>query len=141
MRGSITLAAAVCLVLSACSGGHDQVAERSPAVTITDQRIVIVPALARGYLTGTFTSDVDDVSTDLPQAVDQDGRVIDVRSDADPRITVTAGERTAYGEQPFGRGSDAHYVDIASVVPGDLVTVTFPFDSGDVTADFPVEEG
>ncbi|MFI5428953.1 hypothetical protein [Aeromicrobium sp. UC242_57] len=120
------------------------------AITVKDGVIVVVPGQERAYVDGTITSKIDDMTWGLPTAKNAQGKTVAYRhqtSTGGPSgLTARTGEPTRIGGPPYRvpdpeQIGDADYFDAADVTVGETITVTIPFQYGDVIARFKVMAG
>ena len=129
------------------TSAYDAVAGMKPntATSIANGRIVLVRSLGRAYLEGTIRSTVDDASWDLPTAVDAKGRPVRIRHQTATGgpygYAAVAAKDLPIGGSPPSKEGDADYINADDVKVGDVVTVTFPFQGGDVVATMQVVAG
>jgi hypothetical protein len=127
---------------------YDSVAGNNPNTSIRVQggKIVVVPGQKKAYVDGNVISTVDDVAYEVPTAVDSRGTTVKYRHQ-----TATGGPYglvadkstvVPIGSPPYTEGEgDADYFDAKDVTIGEKITVTIPFQSGDVKATFTVVAG
>jgi hypothetical protein len=118
------------------------------SITVEDARIVVVPGQHKAYVNGTVVSTIEDIAYELPTARDDDGKPVPYRHQ-----TATGGpygfmaEKSKKVEIGLGptykefTGGDADYVNAKDVTVGETITVTIPFQSGDVIVPFKVVAG
>ena len=128
---------------------YDAVAGDEPntAITVENARITVIPGQRKAYVDGTVVSTITDGAFDLPTAVDADGKVVAYRHQTATGgpygIEAVKGERTEIGNgAPYKEGEgDADYFNAEDVTVGETITVTIPFQSGDVIVPFKVVAG
>jgi hypothetical protein len=134
------------------TAAYDQVAGNGSITNIhlVDAKIVVVPGQAKAYVGGSTTGTVSDVAYEMPTAVDATGKPVKYRHQTATGgpygLAVLAGKRTFFGGPPYRTQEgdfegDADYFDAKDVKVGEKITVTVPFQSGDVKAVFNVVAG
>lgn len=129
------------------TSAYDAVAGMKPntATSVAHGRIVLVRRLGRAYLEGTIRSTVDDASWELPTAVDAKGQPIRIRHQTATGgpygYAAVAAKDLPIGGSPPSKEGDADYINADDVEVGDVITVTFPFQGGDVVAEMKVVAG
>jgi hypothetical protein len=118
----------------------------NPYIHVEDGKIVVIPGQRKAYVDGEVISTVTDIAYTVPTAVDSDGNPVKYRHQ-----TATGGPYGLFADQkkPFRIGGapyiegpgDADYFDAKDVRIGEKITVTIPFQSGDVKAVFTVVAG
>ena len=118
----------------------------NPYIHVEGGKIVVIPGQQKAYIDGNVISFVTDASYTLPTAVDPEGNPVRYRHQtatggpyglfADRKKVVTIG----YPPYTTTKG-DADYFDAKDVRIGEKITVTIPFQSGDVKAVFTVVAG
>lgn len=123
------------------TGNGDPAAAQHP-VKITDAKVVLTGD-SRAYFEGTVVSTIDDSAYVLPTAVDSKGHAVKYRHQ-----TGTGGPfgLIASADKPIHFGGsrssgDADYFNAADLKVGETLTVTIPFQSGDVIVKVPVVAG
>ena len=128
---------------------YDDVAGNKPntAITVENARITVLPGQHKAYVDGTVVATITDNAYTLPTAFDADGNPVRYRHQ-----TATGGpyglfaqkgkEMELGGGPPYKEGEgDADYFDAKDVTVGETITVTIPFQSGDVIVPFTVVAG
>lgn len=115
-------------------------------ITVRNGKIVVISGQKRAYVDGNVISTVDDAAYEVPTAVDSSGKPVKYRHQ-----TATGGPYGLFADRnkvvPIGSPpyttslGDADYVDSNDVTIGEKITVTIPFQSGDVKAVFTVVTG
>jgi hypothetical protein len=121
-------------------------AKFNPHISVEGGKVVVIAGQKRAYIGGTVVSTVDDSSWELPAAVDPDGNPVKYRHQTATGgpygITAVKGRRMALGGPPFTpTEGDADYINANDVKIGEKLTVTIPFESGNVEAVFTVVAG
>jgi hypothetical protein len=132
------------------SAMYDGVAGNQPntAIKVEDARIAVLPGQRKAYVNGAVISTITDWAYELPTAVNSDGKPV-----AYQHQTATGGpygmeaksdKKVEIGMGPPYKeftGGDADYFDATDVTVGETITVTIPFESGDVVVPFKVVAG
>jgi hypothetical protein len=108
----------------------------------------VVPGQKKAYVNGTVVSTIQDVAYELPSARDAKGQRVAYRHQTATGgpygFVAQKGENVTFGVGPpykeFSDG-DADYFNAKDVRIGEKLTVTIPFDSGNVEAVFTVVAG
>lgn len=127
---------------------YDSVVGNRPNTSIRVQggKIVVIPGQKKAYVDGNVISTVDDVAYELPTAVDSRGITVKYRhqtATGGPYGLVADKNRVVpIGSPPYTTSlGDADYFDAKDVRIGEKITVTIPFQSGNVKAVFTVVAG
>ena len=131
------------------SSKNDAVVGNEPntAITVENARITVIPGQRKAYVDGTVVSTITDGAFDLPTAVDADGKVVAYRHQTATGgpygIEAVKGKEAEIGNGPpyEEREGDADYFDAKDLTVGETITVTIPFQSGDVVVPFKVVSG
>lgn len=121
--------------------------EPNTAIKVDNARIVVVPGQKKAYVNGTVVSTIDDNAYELPTAKDAAGKRVPYLHQ-----TATGGPYGLFAEKrkkiEIGAGppyrlteGDADYFNAKDLTVGETITVTIPFQSGDVIAPFKVVSG
>lgn len=122
----------------------------NPDIRVKDAVIVVVPGQKKAYIGGTVVSTIKDVAWTLPTAMNSQGQPVAYRHQ-----TATGGPygmsadkktQVPFGGPPFRvpeaeQMGDADYFNADDVTVGEVITVTIPFQSGNVVAKFKVVAG
>lgn len=117
------------------------------AITVDDARITVLPGQRKAYVDGTVISTIDDGAWELPTAVDADGNPVRYRHQTATGgpygIAAVKGKKIEIGSgPPYKEGEgDADYFNAKDLTVGETITVTIPFQSGDVIVPFKVVAG
>jgi hypothetical protein len=131
---------------------YDTVAGNAPVtdIHVVGAKVVVVPGQAEAYVGGSTTGTISDVAYELPTAVDPGGHPVRYRhhtaTGGPYGLAVEAGKVTPFGGPPYRttKGDlqgDVDYFDAKDVTVGERITVTIPFQSGNVRAVFTVVAG
>lgn len=128
------------------SAEYDTVAGNEPntAIKVENARITVVPGQKKAYVDGTVVATISDGAWELPTAVDADGKPVAYRHQTATGgpygISAEKGRRLEIGSgPPYEEGEgDADYFDAKDVTVGETISVTIPFQSGDVIVPFKV---
>ena len=121
--------------------------EPNTAIKVEHARITVLPGQRKAYVDGTVVATISDGALELPTAVDADGKPVRYRHQTATGgpygIEAVKGERTEIGSgPPYQEGEgDADYFNAKDVTVGETITVTIPFQSGDVIVPFKVVAG
>ncbi|GAA3516465.1 hypothetical protein GCM10022234_09590 [Aeromicrobium panaciterrae] len=122
-------------------------AQANTAITIEDGKIFVIPGQRKAYLDGKVISDIHDCAYEIPtKAVADDGRRVDYQHQTATGgpygICTEPGKVATIGYPPYTEGEgDADYFDAKDLTIGEKITVTIPFESGDVEGVFTVVRG
>ena len=127
----------------------DDVTDSKPstAITVENARITVVPGQRKAYVDGTVVATINDGAWELPTAVDADGKPVAYRHQTATGgpygIAAVKGKKLELGGgAPYLEGEgDADYFNANDVTVGETITVTIPFQSGDVVVPFKVVAG
>jgi hypothetical protein len=120
------------------------------AIKAIDAKIVVVPGQRRAYVGGSLTGSITDHAWELPTAADAEGNPVEYRHQTATGgpygMLVEAGKTIPFGGPPYvvpesDVMGDADYFDAKDVTIGETITVTIPFQSGDVVVPFKVVAG
>jgi hypothetical protein len=138
------------------------VVERSPAyetvagnkpnteIKVVGAKIVVVHGQKKAYVGGATTGSITDTAWELPTATDAKGNPVQYRHQTATggpyEWLVEAGKTIPFGGPPWVVSEDepqgdADYFNAKDVKVGETITVTIPFQSGDVVAPFKVVAG
>jgi hypothetical protein len=131
------------------TSAYADVTESKPitSITVEKARITVLPGQRKAYVDGTVVATINDVAWELPTAVDADGRPVAYRHQTATGgpygIAAQKGKKLEIGGgAPYLEGEgDADYFDAKDVTVGETITVTIPFQSGDVVVPFKVVAG
>jgi hypothetical protein len=109
-------------------------------ITVSDAAFVIDGEKA--YLNATIESTLDQADHAKPTAEDADGKALNIKSQSSTGgpadvIAPPGGSLDLTGSATSG---DGLYIDASAVTAGDKVTVTFPFESGDVVVEATIRD-
>lgn len=137
-------------VVARSADNDDLLGVPTNAIQVKDAVIVVVPGQKRAYVGGKVVSKINDLAGTLPTAVNAQGEPVKYRHQtatggpygisADKKTDVTFGG-PPYRVPEAEQIGDADYFNSADVAVGETITVTIPFQSGDVTAAFRVIAG
>lgn len=116
------------------------------AIKAIEAKVVVIPGQKKAYVGGSLTGTITDHAWTLPTAVGADGRPVRYRHQTATGgpygMMVEAGKTIPFGGPPYTEGEgDADYFDADDVTVGETITVTIPFQSGDVIVPFKVVAG
>jgi hypothetical protein len=128
---------------------YDDVAGNKPntAIKVLGAKIVVVPGQKKAYVGGSTTGTITDQAWELPTAVDAKGHPVEYRHQTATGgpygILVEAGKTIPFGGPPWVVSEDepqgdADYFNAKDIKVGETITVTIPFQSGDVVTAFKV---
>lgn len=127
---------------------HDSVVMPRPntKIKVKDGKIVVIPGQKKAYVSGTVVASIEDRAWILPTAVDAKGNPVEYKhqtATGGPYGLISLKDREfRFGGPPYTtHEGDADYFDAKDVVVGEKLTLTFPFESGDVIATFSVVAG
>lgn len=122
-------------------------ADANTAITIEDGKIFMIPGQRKAYVDGKVISDIHDCAYEVPtKAVADDGRRVDYQHQTATGgpygMCTEPGKVATIGYPPYTEGEgDADYFDAKDLMIGEKITVTIPFQSGDVEGVFTVVRG
>ena len=134
------------------SARYDAVAGNKPntEIKVVDAKIVVVRGQEKAYVGGATTGSITDTAWELPTATDAKGNPVAYRhhtaTGGPYGWLVEAGKTIPFGGPPWvvpedEPQGDADYFNAKDVKVGETITVTIPFQSGDVVAPFKVVAG
>ena len=130
------------------TSAYDAVAGNKPSteIKVVGAKIVVINGQKKAYVGGATTGSITDTAWELPTAKDAKGNPVEYRHQTATGgpygWLVEAGKTIPFGGPPYTEGEgDADYFDARDVKIGETITVTIPFQSGDVVAAFKVVAG
>ncbi len=127
---------------------YDAVAGNEPntEIKVVGAKIVVIHGQKKAYVGGATTGSITDNAWELPTATDAQGNPVEYRHQTATGgpygWIVEAGKTIPFGGPPWTEGEgDADYFNAKDVAVGETITVTIPFQSGDVVAAFKVVAG
>lgn len=131
------------------SAKYAQVAGDEPntAIKVENARIVVLTGQKKAYVNGTVVSTIDDAAYELPTAKDAAGKGVPYRHQTATggpyALVAEKGKKNDIGSGPPYRltEGDADYFNAKDLTLGETITVTIPFESGDVIVPFKIVAG
>lgn len=134
-------------VVARSPANDDLLGVPSNAIKVKDAVIVVVPGQEKAYVGGSVVSTINDTAWTLPTAKNAQGEPVRYRHQTATGgpygLTARKGRPLSFGGPPYRvpeaeQLGDADYFNAADVTVGETITVTIPFESGDVVASFKV---
>lgn len=131
---------------------YTQVSGNTPntKITIEDGKIFVIPGQTRALIDGTVVSSITDIAYDYPTATDANGKRVEFRHNTATggpySFSAEAGKPRRISSPPYTIpngpiDADLDYFDAKDLTIGQKITVTIPFQTGDVKAIFTVVRG
>lgn len=115
-------------------------------IKVKDGKIVVIAGQKKAYVSGIVVASIEDRAWTLPTAVNSKGDPVEYKhqtATGGPYGLISLKDREfRFGGPPYTTSvGDADYFDAKDVTIGEKITVTIPFESGDVRAIFTVVRG